>query len=70
MEWVVIALLLVLGYIAYLRFQITAQQREFAEYKKNVVIVPIPKKKQSPWIALFAISTLVLAIAVFILALR
>ena len=70
MDWVIIALLFVLGYVFYLRLQINAQQRDFAEYKKTVVMVPMPKKKPSPWIALFAVSTFVLAVTVFSLALR
>lgn len=56
--------------VVLLKSRLRAQQREFAEYKSSVVVVPIPKKKQSPWLPVLAISTLLLAVAVFVLALR
>ena len=61
---------LMLAYLVHLKLQIRAQQREFAEFKRSVVMVPMPKKKQSPWIAVLAMSTLILAFAVLLLALR
>lgn len=53
-----------------LKLRLRAQEREFAEFRQSVVMVPIPKKKQSPWIPVFAISTLLLALAVLLMALR
>jgi hypothetical protein len=70
MEILLAAFLITLGYVAYLRIQIHAQQRELAEFKRSVVMVPLPKKRHSPWITLFAISTLLLALAVLLLAMR
>jgi Ca2+/H+ antiporter len=70
MELLLVILALAVVYVAYLRLQLQAHQREFTEFKKSIVIVPLPKKKQSPWIALFAVSTLLLACAVLLLALR
>jgi hypothetical protein len=70
MELIAIAIVVMAGYVAYLKMQIHAQQREFAEFKKNVMIVPLPRKKQSPWIAVLAVSTLLLAFAFLLLALR
>lgn len=64
----VVVLLLV--QLVVLRLRLRAQEREFAEFKRSMVVVPIPKKKQSPWIAVFAVSTLILALAVFVMALR
>lgn len=70
MEIAVVAIGLMLAYMVYLKLQVRAQQQEFAEFKRSVVMVPLPKKKQSPWIALFAVSTLILAVAVLLLALK
>ncbi len=70
MEIAFIAVGLMLVYMVYLKLQVRAQQQEFAEFKRSVVMVPLPRKKQSPWIAIFAISTLVLAVAVLLLALK
>ncbi len=70
MEIALVAIGLMLAYMVYLKLQVRAQQQEFAEFKRSVVMVPLPKKKQSPWIALFAISTLILAVAVLLLALK
>ena len=70
MEIALVAAGLVLAYMIHLKLQIRAQQREFAEFKRSVVMVPMPKKKQSPWMAVLAVSTLILAFAVLILALR
>lgn len=70
MEIALIAIGLMLTYMVYLKFQMRAQQQEFAEFKRSVVMVPVPKKKQSPWIAMLAVSTLILAVAVLLLALK
>lgn len=56
--------------VVLLKMRLRAQEREFAEFRKSVVVVPMPKKKQSPWIPVFAISTLLLALAVLLMALR
>lgn len=70
MEIALIAIGLMLTCMVYLKFQMRAQQQEFAEFKRSVVMVPVPKKKQSPWIAMLAVSTLILAVAVLLLALK
>ncbi len=70
MEIALIVIGLMLAYMVYLKLQVRAQQQQFAEFKRGVVMVPLPKKKQSPWIAIFAISTLILAVAVLLLALK
>ncbi|MCS7061731.1 MAG: hypothetical protein RMN25_11280 [Anaerolineae bacterium] len=70
MEIALIAVGLMAAYLVYLKLQVRAQQQEFAEFKRSVVMVPLPKKKQSPWIAVFAISTFILALAVLLLALK
>lgn len=59
-----------LAQVVLLKVRLRAQEREFAEFRKSVVIVPVPKKKQSPWIPVFAISILLLALAVLLMALR
>lgn len=59
-----------LAQVLALRFRLRAQEKEFHEYKSSVVVVPMPKKKQSPWIAVFAISTFILSIAVLLMAIR
>ena len=59
-----------LAQVIALRLRLRAQQREFADFKSSVVIVPMPKKKQSPWIAVLAISTLILSVALLVLAVR
>lgn len=70
MEISLMAIGLMLAYMVYLKLQVRAQQQEFAEFKRSVVMVPLPKKKQSPWIPMLAISTLILAMAVLVLALK
>ncbi len=70
MEMMLIAIGLMLAYTAYLKFQVRAQRQEFAEFKRSVVMVPMPKKKPSPWMAVLAMSTLILALAVLLLALK
>lgn len=70
MEIALIAIGLMLTCMVYLKFQMRAQQQEFVEFKRSVVMVPVPKKKQSPWIAMLAVSTLILAVAVLLLALK
>jgi hypothetical protein len=60
-----------LAQVILLKLRLRAQEREFTEFRRSVVMVPIPaKKKQSPWIPVFAISTLLLALAVLLMALR
>ncbi len=59
-----------LAQVVLLKLRLRAQEREFTEFRKSVVMVPVPKKKQSPWIPVFAISTLLLALAVLLMALR
>ena len=59
-----------LAQVVALRVRLRSQQREFADYKSSVVIVPMPNKKQSPWIPVFAISTLILSVALLLMAVR
>lgn len=70
MEITLVAIGLMLAYTVYLKWQMRAQQQEFAEFKRSVVMLPLPKKKQSPWVAMLAVSTLILAVAVLLLALK
>ncbi len=66
-----IVLILILNvYASYLKRQIRVAHKEFAEFKSQVVMVPVPKRKQSPWMPLLSISIFVMAIALFVMALR
>ena len=56
--------------VVLLKMRLRAQEREFAEFRKSVVVVPMPKKKQSPWIPVFAISPLLRELPVLLMALR
>jgi hypothetical protein len=65
------ALCFLLAQVILLKLRLRAQEREFAEFRKSVVMVPVPAKKPpSPWIPVFAVSTLLLALAVLLMALR
>jgi hypothetical protein len=64
-----LGILVLWGYALYLKRQIRLAHKEFAEFKSHVVMVPVPKKKQSPWLPVLAISTLLLALALTLLAL-
>lgn len=57
-------------YASYLKRQIRIAHKEFAEFKSQVVMVPVPKRKPSPWMPLLSISIFLLALALFVLALR
>ncbi len=66
-----IVLILILNvYASYLKRQIRVAHKEFAEFKSQVVMVPVPKRKQSPWMPLLSISIFVMAIALVVMALR
>lgn len=66
----VVVILVLNIYAIFLKHQIRLANKEFAEFKSQVVMVPIPKRKQSPWMPLLAISIFLLAISLFMMALR
>lgn len=52
----IVVILILNIYAGYLKRQIRLANKEFAEFKAHVVMVPVPKRKQSPWIPLMSIS--------------
>lgn len=66
----IVVILILNIYASYLKRQIRLANEEFAEFKAQVVMVPVPRRKQSPWMPLMSISIFVLAIALFVMALR
>jgi hypothetical protein len=65
-----LALFFLLVYIAILRLQLRAAQQEFMEFKRHVVIVPLPKRKTAPVMWVFAVSVLLLSLALLFMAIR
>ena len=66
----IIVILILNIYASYLKHQIRIAHKEFAEFKAQVVIVPVPRRKPSPWMPLLSISIFLMALALCVLALR
>jgi hypothetical protein len=69
-DWIAPGLLaLALVYIGYLRVTLLRQEHEFAELKKSVLVVPLPRKNTT-WLRLLTLSVVLLSVAVVFLAVR